>query len=101
MPAEHEESLGTVIRHPVDHATESDSEADMSEMPEIEEDELESELQALKEDFEEPSQFIDIRNQTRNASGHPTTCYLDSQATNFQGLSRSCLISFQQAVSRR
>lgn len=71
MPAEHEESLGTVIRHPVDHATESDSEADMSEMPEIEEDELESELQALKEDFEEPSQFIDIRNQTRNASGHP------------------------------
>jgi hypothetical protein len=71
VPAEHEESLGTVIRHPVDHATESDSEADMSEMPEIEEDELESELQALKEDFEEPSQFVDIRNQTRNASGHP------------------------------
>ncbi|KAI3163578.1 hypothetical protein CBS147317_3790 [Penicillium roqueforti] len=71
MPAEHEESLGTVIRHPVDHATESDSEVDMSEMPEVEEDELESELQALKEDFDEASQFIDIRNQTRNASGHP------------------------------
>lgn len=71
MPAEHEESLGTVIRHPVDHTAESDSEADMSEMPEIEEDELESELQALKEDFEEASQFVDIRNQTRNASGHP------------------------------
>ncbi|KGO77157.1 hypothetical protein PITC_023990 [Penicillium italicum] len=71
MPAEHEESLATVIRHPVDHAAESDSEADMSEMPGIEEDELESELQALKEDFEEASQFVDIRNQTRNASGHP------------------------------
>ncbi|KAJ5496301.1 hypothetical protein N7463_008288 [Penicillium fimorum] len=71
MPAEHEESLGTVIRHPVDHTAESDSEADMSEMPGIEEDDLESELQALKEDFEEASQFVDIRNQTRNASGHP------------------------------
>ncbi|KAJ5951728.1 uncharacterized protein N7479_010141 [Penicillium vulpinum] len=71
MPAEHEESLGTVIRHPVDRTAESDSEADMSEMPEIREDELESELQALKEDFEEASQFVDIRNQTRNASGHP------------------------------
>ncbi|KAJ5355722.1 hypothetical protein N7517_010331 [Penicillium concentricum] len=70
MPAEHEESLGTVIRHPVDHTAESDSEADMSEMPGIEEDELESELQALKEDFEEASQFVDIRNQTQNASGH-------------------------------
>ncbi|CAI7633490.1 unnamed protein product [Penicillium crustosum] len=71
VPPEHEESMATVIRHPVDHTAESDSEADMSEMPEIEEDELESELQALKEDFEEPSQFVDIRNQTRNASGHP------------------------------
>ncbi|KAJ5807566.1 hypothetical protein N7447_011022 [Penicillium robsamsonii] len=71
MPAEHEESLGTVIRHPVGHTAGSDSEADMSEMPGIEEDELESELQALKEDFEEASQFVDIRNQTRNASGHP------------------------------
>ncbi|CAI7576408.1 unnamed protein product [Penicillium glandicola] len=71
IPAEHEESLGTVIRHPIDHTTESDSEQDMSDMPEIEEDELESELQALKEDFEEASQFVDIRNQTRNASGHP------------------------------
>ncbi|OQE35261.1 hypothetical protein PENCOP_c014G02962 [Penicillium coprophilum] len=70
MPAEHEESLGTVIRHPVDHTAESDSEADMSEMPGVE-DELESELQALKEDFEEASQFVDIRNQTQNASGHP------------------------------
>ncbi|CAG8903109.1 unnamed protein product [Penicillium egyptiacum] len=71
VPAEHDESLGTVIRHPVDHTAESDSEADMSEMPKIEENELESELQALKEDFEEPSQFVDIRNQTRNAGGHP------------------------------
>ncbi|KAJ5431870.1 hypothetical protein N7445_008368 [Penicillium cf. griseofulvum] len=71
IPAEHEESLGTVIRHPVDHSAESDSEADMSEMPGIDEDELESELQALKEDFEEPSQFVDIRNQTQNTSGHP------------------------------
>ncbi|KAJ5484498.1 hypothetical protein N7453_011966 [Penicillium expansum] len=70
MPAEHEESMATVIRHPVDHTAESDSEANMSEVSEIEEDELESELQALKEDFEEASQFVDIRNQTQNASGH-------------------------------
>ncbi|KAJ5559326.1 hypothetical protein N7535_009554 [Penicillium sp. DV-2018c] len=77
MPGEHEESLGTVIRHPVDHnAADSESEAEVSEMSDIEEvsdieeNELESELQALKEDFEEPSQFVDIRNQTRSASGH-------------------------------
>jgi hypothetical protein len=71
MPGEHEESLGTVIRHPVDYTAESESEAEVSEMSEIEENELESELQALKEDFEEPSQFVDIRNQTRSASGQP------------------------------
>ena len=69
MPAEHEESMGTVIRHPIDHLGESESE-DVSDMEE-DENELESELQALKEDFEEPSQFVDIRNQARNASGHP------------------------------
>ncbi|KAJ5096313.1 hypothetical protein NUU61_005669 [Penicillium alfredii] len=65
LPAEHEESdLGTVIRHPIDHDAETDSDAAEFEP---EEDELESELQALKEDFEEPaSQFIDIR---RTASG--------------------------------
>lgn len=71
IPAEHEDSLATVIRHPVDHTAESDSESSVSDMPEIVEDELESELQALKDDFEEASQFVDIRNQTRNASGHP------------------------------
>lgn len=62
LPPEHELSdVGTVIRHPIDHSGESDSEADASD---FEEDELESELKALKEDFEEPpSQFIDIRNQ--------------------------------------
>ncbi|KAJ5121129.1 uncharacterized protein N7515_009090 [Penicillium bovifimosum] len=70
MAGEHDESLGTVIRHPVDYTAESESEAEVSEMSDIEENELESELKALKEDFEEPSQFVDIRNQTRGASGH-------------------------------
>lgn len=76
MPPEHEESMGTVIRHPIDRDEESESEGDMSEVDEDEggdddddENELESELQALKEDFEEASQFVDIRNQTRNPSG--------------------------------
>ncbi|CAG8063160.1 unnamed protein product [Penicillium salamii] len=75
MPPEHEESMGTVIRHPIEHLAESESEGDLSDVNEDEdedenENELESELQALKEDFEESSQFVDIRNQTRNASGH-------------------------------
>ncbi|CAG7917342.1 unnamed protein product [Penicillium olsonii] len=75
MPPEHEESMGTVIRHPIEHLAESDSERDLSDVDEDEdenenESELESELQALKEDFEESSQFVDIRNQTRNPSGH-------------------------------
>ncbi|KAJ5782124.1 hypothetical protein N7457_003898 [Penicillium paradoxum] len=71
MPPEQEESLGTVIRHPVDYAAESESEEEISEISDIEKNELESELQALKDDFEEPSQFVDIRDQTRNVSGHP------------------------------
>lgn len=68
LPPEHEVSdMGTVIRHPVDHSGESESDADASD---IEEDELESELKALKEDFEEPaSQFIDIRNQGQAPTG--------------------------------
>lgn len=68
LPPEHEVSdMGTVIRHPVDHSGESDSDVDPSDM---EEDELESELKALKEDFEEPaSQFIDIRNQGQVPAG--------------------------------
>lgn len=68
LPPEHEVSdMGTVIRHPVDYAGDSDSEVDASE---IEEDELESELKALREDFEEPaSQFIDIRNQPQVPAG--------------------------------
>lgn len=58
-------SMGTVIRHPVDHSADDDDSEDGDEY-EPEEDELESELKALKEDFEEPaSQFIDIRNQTQ------------------------------------
>ncbi|KAJ5893046.1 hypothetical protein N7504_009737 [Penicillium tannophilum] len=62
LPVEHDMSMGTVIRHPVDHSAEDDS--DDGDEYEPEEDELESELKALKEDFEEPaSQFIDIRNQ--------------------------------------
>lgn len=69
MPPEHEESMGTVIRYPIDHSADSESEGDVSDIEEHE-GELESELQALKEDFEEPSQFVDIRNQARHASGH-------------------------------
>lgn len=62
LPPEHDVSdMGTVIRHPVDHSGDSESDVDASE---VEEDELESELKALKEDFEEPaSQFIDIRSR--------------------------------------
>lgn len=68
LPPEHEVSdMGTVIRHPVDHLGESDSEVDASD---IEEDELESELKALKEDFEEPvSQFADIQDQGQIPTG--------------------------------
>ncbi|KAJ5175618.1 uncharacterized protein N7482_001495 [Penicillium canariense] len=68
LPPEHEVSdMGTVIRHPVNYSGDTDSEADGSEP---EDDELESELKALKEDFEEPaSQFIDIRTQGQVAPG--------------------------------
>ncbi|KAJ5580182.1 uncharacterized protein N7459_006167 [Penicillium hispanicum] len=71
LPAEHEVSdMGTVIRHPVDYSAETDSEGDGSELEEDAEEELETELKALKEDFEEPaSQFIDIRNQAQASSG--------------------------------
>ncbi|KAJ6084517.1 hypothetical protein N7486_011317 [Penicillium sp. IBT 16267x] len=66
LPVEHDMSMGTVIRHPLDHSADDDSD-DVDEY-EPEEDELESELKALKEDFEEPaSQFIDIRNQSQQA----------------------------------
>ncbi|KAJ5565327.1 hypothetical protein N7513_001569 [Penicillium frequentans] len=76
LPVEHDMSMGTVIRHPVDHFADDDS--DDGDEYEPEEDELESELKALKEDFEEPaSQFIDIRNQnpqTGNLSmGRPSS----------------------------
>ncbi|KAJ5698159.1 hypothetical protein N7462_000164 [Penicillium macrosclerotiorum] len=68
MPPEHEVSdIGTVIRHPVNYSDDTDSDIGGSD---IEEDELENELQALKEDFEESaSQFIDIRRQGQVCSG--------------------------------
>ena len=71
LPTDHEVSdMGTVIRHPVADSPKSDSEGDGSELEEDVEEELETELKALKEDFEEPaSQFIDIRDQAQVASG--------------------------------
>ncbi|KAJ5929759.1 hypothetical protein N7454_006709 [Penicillium verhagenii] len=57
LPVEHDMSMGTVIRHPIDHSADEDSDDGY----EPEEDELESELKALKEDFD------DIRNQTQQA----------------------------------
>ena len=52
LPAEHDMSLGTVIRHPVDHSPDEDSDdADY----EVDEEELESDLKALREEFEEVS----------------------------------------------
>ncbi|KAJ5935737.1 hypothetical protein N7466_005284 [Penicillium verhagenii] len=64
LPVEHDMSMGTVIRHPIDYSADEDSDDGY----EPEEDELESELKALKEDFEEPVQnFDDIRNQTQQA----------------------------------
>ncbi|KAJ5273874.1 hypothetical protein N7478_008999 [Penicillium angulare] len=68
LPTEHDMSMGTVIRHPVDHSADEDSDDDM-DVYEPEEEELESELKALKEDFEEPaSQLLDIPNQVQRLS---------------------------------
>lgn len=70
LPAEHEESdMGTVIRHPIDDTLDTESEA---EDPDFEGEELESELRALKEDFEAPS-HIETGNQglsKRPSSAH-------------------------------
>ncbi|KAJ5734127.1 hypothetical protein N7493_002913 [Penicillium malachiteum] len=64
LPTEHDMSLGTVIRHPVDHSPDEDS--DDAEDYEMEEDELESELEALKADFQVPaSQFLNVQPETR------------------------------------
>lgn len=99
MPAEHEESMGTVIRHPIDHTAETDSEAEVSE---LEEDELESELQALKEDFEEPSQFVDIRNQTRTASGNPLrAASTTKRPTSSDSLHKGSLLAPSSLSSKR
>ena len=70
LPADNDISeMGTVIRHHIDHSDGSDSEVDASD-PDPEEDDLDTELKALKADFEEPaSQFIDIRNQTQTSGG--------------------------------
>ncbi|KAJ5979922.1 hypothetical protein N7481_007220 [Penicillium waksmanii] len=78
LPADPEVSeMGTVIRHPIDHGRDhsvdeedSDADADADEdISEPEEAELESELKALKADFDEPaSQFIDIRNHGQLAN---------------------------------
>lgn len=69
LPADQEVSeMGTVIRHPIDHSADEDEESD-ADISEPEEAELESELKALKADFEEPaSQFIDIRNQAQSVN---------------------------------
>ncbi|KAJ5605138.1 hypothetical protein N7510_010292 [Penicillium lagena] len=66
IPAEHESSdMGTVIRHPIHDDDESDRDSDFNE------EELENELQALKEDFEGPaSQFSNVESQDRPVSGH-------------------------------
>ncbi|KAJ5621968.1 hypothetical protein N7528_005200 [Penicillium herquei] len=64
LPTEHDMSLGTVIRHPVDHSPDEDSED--AEDYEMEEDELESELAALKADFQVPaSQFLNVQPETQ------------------------------------
>jgi hypothetical protein len=71
LPADNDVSdMGTVIRHNIDQSDGSESEIDVSD-PDPEEDDLDTELKALKADFEEPeSQFIDIRKQAQ-ASGGP------------------------------
>lgn len=82
LPPDHEVSdMGTVIRHPVNYSGDTDNEADGSEDESdvsedeaadsaAEADELEDELKALQEEFEEPpSQFIDIRAQSRVSAG--------------------------------
>lgn len=83
LPADHEVSdMGTVIRHPVNYSGDTDTEADGSEKESdeseedvvdsvAEADELENELKALKEEFEQPaeSQFIDIRAQAQVSAG--------------------------------
>ncbi|KAJ5707955.1 hypothetical protein N7488_007756 [Penicillium malachiteum] len=64
LPTEHDMSVGTVIRHPVDHSPDEDSED--AEDYEMEEDELESELAALKADFQVPaSQFLNVQPETQ------------------------------------
>ncbi|KAJ5144706.1 hypothetical protein N7448_002098 [Penicillium atrosanguineum] len=70
LPADNDISeMGTVIRHHVDHSDGSDSEMDASD-PDPEEDDLDTELKALKADFEEPEpQFVDIRNQAHISGG--------------------------------
>ncbi|KAJ5225070.1 hypothetical protein N7468_006295 [Penicillium chermesinum] len=54
IPPDHDMSMGTVIRHPVNYSADEDSEDDSD----YEEGELESELKALKEDFEAPPSHI-------------------------------------------
>ena len=101
LPVDQEPSdMGTVIRHPVDYDVESESEGDGSSP---EENELESELKALKEDFDEPeSQFIDIRNQTQ-AANRPSlrSASMAKRPSSADTLRRGSLVGASSLSSKR
>ncbi|KAJ5109732.1 hypothetical protein N7532_002377 [Penicillium argentinense] len=99
LPADQEVSdMGTVIRHPIDHSADEESEDDISEP---EEAELESELKALKEDFEEPaSQFIDIRSQTQTAPALRSSL-ADKRPSSSGSLRRGSVLGTSSLSSKR
>ena len=101
LPTEHDMSMGTVIRHPVDYSADEDSEE--ADEYEPEENELESELKALKEDFEQPpSQFIDIPAQDQVAGGTSTrSSSAAKRPSSADALRRGSLMGTSSLSSKR
>lgn len=99
VPAEHDMSMGTVIRHPVNYSAEDDSDEDDSD---YEADELESELQALKEDFEKPpSHLIDPLNQSQGLGASLRSNPAVKRPASALGPRRSSLAGASSLSSKR
>lgn len=102
LPTEHDMSLGTVIRHPVDHSPDDDS--DDADDYEVDEEELESDLKALREEFDEvPPEPMEIEAHTEQITAvsgrRPTSA--GNRPGSSGSLHRSSVVGASSLSSKR